>query len=302
MKSLKSLKPSSHCAQQHFSISWMENVAQWAGVMDHETGQEEKTQVDERTGRISLDLCGESLDLSAEQDNSELGKRKKKTKKTFMPRLSVEMQVIEPVDTAEFMNAASECKLDIIDRYLEDGGNPNAHDELKRTALHRACLEGHAPVVQMLLGKGADINLKDQLGSRAIHWACRGGNLTVVEVLKSHGADLNVRDKLHSTPLHVATRTGHTSIVEYLLSCGALINSRDREGDTALHDAVRLNRYKIVKLLIVAGADTKIKNHEGLTAVQQVKQWQFDIVETLQRLEKLRKVGVLSPSNNSGEE
>uniref|UniRef100_A0A3Q2WB33 Ankyrin repeat domain 2 n=1 Tax=Haplochromis burtoni TaxID=8153 RepID=A0A3Q2WB33_HAPBU len=166
---------------------------------------------------------------------------------------------IEPVDTAEFMNAASECKLDIIDRYLEDGGNPNAHDE--RTALHRACLEGHAPVVQMLLGKGADINLKDQLGSRAIHWACRGGNLTVVEVLKSHGADLNVRDKLHSTPLHVATRTGHTSIVEYLLSCGALINSRDREGDTALHDAVRLNRYKIVKLLIVAGADTKIKNH-----------------------------------------
>uniref|UniRef100_A0A3B4GFS7 Uncharacterized protein n=1 Tax=Pundamilia nyererei TaxID=303518 RepID=A0A3B4GFS7_9CICH len=109
-------------------------------------------------------------------------------------------------------------------------------------------------------------------------------------------------DKLHSTPLHVATRTGHTSIVEYLLSCGALINSRDREGDTALHDAVCLNRYKIVKLLIVAGADTKIKNHEGLTAVQQVKQWQFDIVETLQRLEKLRKVGVLSPSNNSGEE
>uniref|UniRef100_A0A668VV02 Uncharacterized protein n=1 Tax=Oreochromis aureus TaxID=47969 RepID=A0A668VV02_OREAU len=207
---------------------------------------------------------------------------------------------IEPVDTAEFMNAASECKLDIIDRYLADGGNPNAHDE--RTALHRACLEGHAPVVQMLLGKGADINLKDQLGSRAIHWACRGGNLTVVEVLKSHGADLNVRDKLHSTPLHVATRTGHTSIVEYLLSCGALINSRDREGDTALHDAVRLNRYKIVKLLIVAGADTKIKNHEGLTAVQQVKQWQFDIVETLQRLEKLRKVGVLSPANNSGEE
>lgn len=124
-------------------------------------------QADERTGRISSDLCSESLNLSAEQDNSELGKRKKKTKKTFMPRLSVEMQVvrmifrscvfmsemykvnlclscssvclcgqIEPVDTAEFMNAASECKLDIIDRYLEDGGNPNAHDEVGLSLHH----------------------------------------------------------------------------------------------------------------------------------------------------------------------
>uniref|UniRef100_A0A3Q0SXR9 Ankyrin repeat domain 2 (stretch responsive muscle) n=1 Tax=Amphilophus citrinellus TaxID=61819 RepID=A0A3Q0SXR9_AMPCI len=180
---------------------------------------------------------------------------------------------IGPVDTAEFMNAASECKLSIIDKYLADGGNPNVCDELKRTALHRACLEGHSPAVQMLLEKGADINLNDQLGSRAIHWACRGGNLTVIEVLKNHGADVNVRDKLHSTPLHVATRTGHAIIVEYLLSCGAKINSRDREGDTALHDAVRLNRHKIVKLLVVAGADTKIKNHASVAIISFVCLW-----------------------------
>uniref|UniRef100_A0A3Q1HXG0 Ankyrin repeat domain 2 (stretch responsive muscle) n=1 Tax=Acanthochromis polyacanthus TaxID=80966 RepID=A0A3Q1HXG0_9TELE len=168
---------------------------------------------------------------------------------------------IGPVDTAEFMNASSQGKVKVIEMYLADGGNPNAQDELKRTALHRASLEGHTAAVQMLLEKGADINLKDQLGSRAIHCACRGGSLEVVKALTNKEADLNVRDKLNSTPLHVATRTGHTAIVEYLLSSGAKINSRDREGDTALHDAVRLNRYKIVKLLIAAEADTKIKNH-----------------------------------------
>uniref|UniRef100_A0A3Q0T0Y8 Ankyrin repeat domain 2 (stretch responsive muscle) n=1 Tax=Amphilophus citrinellus TaxID=61819 RepID=A0A3Q0T0Y8_AMPCI len=192
---------------------------------------------------------------------SKLTKQKEIKQNNRLSVLSKYHLTIGPVDTAEFMNAASECKLSIIDKYLADGGNPNVCDELKRTALHRACLEGHSPAVQMLLEKGADINLNDQLGSRAIHWACRGGNLTVIEVLKNHGADVNVRDKLHSTPLHVATRTGHAIIVEYLLSCGAKINSRDREGDTALHDAVRLNRHKIVKLLVVAGADTKIKNH-----------------------------------------
>lgn len=268
----------------------MEEAVQWAtSGMDHKTGTEKNAQAEQRGRRISSDLHCEILDLSGGENITELCKRKKKIKKANSAGVPVELPVIQPEDTTEFMNAASQGKLSVIDKYLADGGNPNVHDELKRTALHRASLEGHAAVVQVLLEQGADINFKDQLGSRAVHWACRGGSLEVIKALKSHGADLNVRDKLYSTPLHVATRTGHTAIVEYLLSCGAKINSRDREGDTALHDAVRLNRYKIVKLLIVAGADMKIKNHEGVTAVQQVKQWQFDIMETLQRLEKLRE-------------
>ncbi|XP_070772226.1 ankyrin repeat domain-containing protein 2 [Enoplosus armatus] len=279
----------------------MEEVVQWAANVMDKTGIEKKAQAEERVKRISSDLRCEILDLSGGENLTELCKRKKKIKKAYSPRMSVETPVIGPQDTAEFMNAASQGKLNVIDKYLADGGSPDVHDELKRTALHRASLEGHTAVVQMLLEKGADINFKDQLGSRAVHWACRGGSLGAVKTLKSHGADLNVRDKLYSTPLHVATRTGHTAIVEYLLSCGAKVNSRDREGDTALHDAVRLNRYKIVKLLIVAGADTKIKNHEGVTAVQQVKQWQFDIMETLRRLEKLREVGLVPPENTSRE-
>ncbi|KAL0178456.1 hypothetical protein M9458_027350, partial [Cirrhinus mrigala] len=64
------------------------------------------------------------------------------------------------------------------------------------------------------------------------------------------------------------------------------------EGDTALHDAVRLNRYKIVKQLILAGADMQIKNAEGITATEQVKQWQFDTKETLEKLEQMREVGL----------
>lgn len=40
------------------------------------------------------------------------------------------------VDTAEFMNAASGCKLNIIDKYLADGGNPNACDEVELSLHH----------------------------------------------------------------------------------------------------------------------------------------------------------------------
>lgn len=34
---------------------------------------------------------------------------------------------------------------------------------MKRTALHRASLEGHTEVVERLLEHGADINFKDQV-------------------------------------------------------------------------------------------------------------------------------------------
>lgn len=93
----------------------------------------------------------------------------------------------------EFMNAASQGKLNTIDKYLSDGGNPDAHDEVytpcvaakkihfnginfiptynvyisnfqfKRTALHRASMEGHTAVIQMLLENGTDINFKDRV-------------------------------------------------------------------------------------------------------------------------------------------
>ncbi|KAM3605904.1 uncharacterized protein V6R79_006838 [Siganus canaliculatus] len=272
----------------------MEETMQWAAnVMDHKTEKETKAQAEERVRCNSTNVRFD-LDLCSQRNLTELCGQEKVIKKRFSPSVSVETSVDR--ETVELLIAASQGKLEEVDKYLTDGGDPNVHDELKRTALHRASLEGHTSVVQRLLEKGANINFKDQLGSRAIHWACRGGSLEVVKVLKSYGADLNTRDELYSTPLHVATRTGHTAIVEFLLSCGAKVNSRDREGDTALHDAVRLNRYKIVKLLIAAKADTEIKNHEGATAMQQAKQWQSDILETLQRLDKMREV---SPENTT---
>ncbi|KAF3708244.1 Ankyrin repeat domain-containing protein 2 Skeletal muscle ankyrin repeat protein [Channa argus] len=255
----------------------MEDIVQSAArAMDFETGVVNKAQTQERVQRITSDIHCEILHLNGGENIAKLCKAKKTTKKTYTAMVSVKIPATGTVATAEFMNAASQGKVNIIEKYLADGGNPNVHDELKRTALHRASVEGHAGVVQMLLEKGADINFKDRLGSRAIHWACRGGSLGVVKVLKNHGADLNIRDKLYSTPLHVATRTGHITIVEYLLSSGAKINSRDRHMLTMLQ--------------------------EGVTAVQEVKQWQFDVMETLQRLEKLRDVGLMPPENNSREQ
>ncbi|MGH0123108.1 UNVERIFIED_CONTAM: hypothetical protein FKN15_049647 [Acipenser sinensis] len=257
-----------------------------------------KIQAEERVRKTSSDLRREILDVGSIQNLIELRKMRKNRKKKVAPPPEQEPEEITgPIDVPKFLKAAIEGKIKVIEKFLEDGGNPDSCDEFKRTALQRSSLEGHTEIVQKLLDKGADANFRDRLDCTAVHWACRGGRLDALKSLQNSGADLNVKDKLMSSPLHVATRTGRYDVVEHLIASGINVNAKDREGDTALHDAVRLNRYKIVKLLIIHGANMMAKNatsgvacqalflfQDGKTPTELVKQWQFDTKDVLEGL------------------
>ncbi|XP_058882284.1 ankyrin repeat domain-containing protein 2 isoform X2 [Acipenser ruthenus] len=220
-----------------------------------------KIQAEERVRKTSSDLRREIIDLGSIHNFTELRKMRKNRKKKEAPAPEMEPEEITgPIDVPKFLKAAVKGKIKIIEKFLEDGGNPDSCDEFKRTALQWSSLKGHTEIVQKLLDKGANANFRDRLDCTAVHWACRGGRLDALKSLQNSGADLNVKDKLMSSPLHVATRTGRYDVVEHLIASGINVNAKDREGDTALHDAVRLNRYKIVKLLIIHGANMMAKN------------------------------------------
>uniref|UniRef100_A0A663LYU2 Ankyrin repeat domain-containing protein 1 n=1 Tax=Athene cunicularia TaxID=194338 RepID=A0A663LYU2_ATHCN len=219
-------------------------------------------------------------------------KKKKKCKKVKVPVLKEpEPEVITgPVDIPTFFRAALQNKMPVIEKYLSDNGDPNVCDEYKRTALHRACSEGHLEVVKKLVEAGARLEQKDMLESTALHWACRGGNLDVLKFLLDKGINRNARDKLLSTPLHVAVRTGQYDCGEHLIACEADLNARDRVTSSCclpqyFHLPVKipnytvwagpqLNRYKMIRLLILYGADLTIKNCQGKTPMDLVLQWQ----------------------------
>uniref|UniRef100_A0A670ZVB1 Ankyrin repeat domain 2 n=1 Tax=Pseudonaja textilis TaxID=8673 RepID=A0A670ZVB1_PSETE len=210
--------------------------------------QEGKGQ--EKVRKSSVDLRKEILEVGGTEYLFKLHKKAKK-KEEEKPEPEPE-EITGPVAVEDFLKAAVQGRIQVVEKFLVDGGSPNTCDEFHRTALHRASLEGHTEIVEKLLDQGATIDFRDRLDCTAMHWACRGGHLAVVKLLQEKGANLKLKDK---------------------------------EGDSALHDAVRLNRYKIIKMLILHGADMLAKNLAGKTPADLVQLWQADTREVLEKKE-----------------
>ncbi|XP_061449195.1 ankyrin repeat domain-containing protein 23 [Rhineura floridana] len=250
-----------------------------------ETVSKERQKAEDEKKKKLETLNNSRLKLDSLQDLEaivKLRKNKKRLKKVVRPKEREPEVITEPVDPGQFLQAVLENLVPVIDKYLADGGDPNAHDKFRCTALHRACLRGHAEIVDKLLEAGAKLEPRDMLDATPVFWACRGGHLEILKCLINRGAKISTRDKLWSTPLHVAVRTGHCDCAEHLIACGANINAQDKEGDTPIHDAVRLGRFKAVKMLLMYGANLGVQNEEAVTPVDLVKDWQTGIRETLQ--------------------
>ncbi|XP_021565501.1 ankyrin repeat domain-containing protein 23 isoform X1 [Carlito syrichta] len=243
--------------------------------------EEEKKKKLERfnSSRLNLENMADLENLVQRRKEKRLRRRvpPKKPEPVVKPQAQV-----ETVDLEMFLKAAAENQDALIDKFLTDGGDPNAHDKLHRTALHWACLKGHSQLVNKLLTAGATVDARDLLDRTPTFWACRGGHLDILKQLLNQGARVNARDKIWSTPLHVAVRTGHSDCLEHLIECGANINAQDKEGDTALHEAVRHGHYKAMKLLLLYGAKLGVQNTASMTPVQLARDWQRGIREALQ--------------------
>ncbi|XP_058134099.1 ankyrin repeat domain-containing protein 23 [Dasypus novemcinctus] len=255
-------------------------VAQEAVAREQRRAEEERKKLERCQGaRLSLQT---DLQLLVQRRREKRLKRRAPPRDAEPPIKPQPQAPLEPVDLETFLKAAAENQEAVASKYLEDGGDPNAHDKLHRTALHWACLRGHGQLARRLLEAGADTDARDLLDRTPVFWACRGGHLDILKLLLNRGAQVDARDKIRSTPLHVAARTGHCECLEHLIACGARIDAQDEEGDTALHEAVRLGHHRATKLLLLYGAGLGVRNTASLTPVQLARDWQRGIREALQ--------------------
>ena len=97
-------------------------------------------------------------------------------------------------------------------------------------------------MVDLLLKAGASLSVVDNMGRTTLHTAAMNGCTELVDILLKAGANLFVVDNAGWTPLHIAALTGHTEVADLLLKAGASHSVMDKD---VIKPSVKLRKSNI---------------------------------------------------------
>jgi ankyrin repeat protein len=184
-----------------------------------------------------------------------------------------------PVPGSSFMHspsivsAAAYCDVRICELLIKAGADLRARNELERTALHVAALEGHPDVCRRLLAAGAEVDARDKNGETPLFLAVCKECEEVFDLLLESGADPHALSAFETTPLHFAARHRQVNMGQALIDLGVDVSVAARThapyGDarwypsqfgnvTALHVAVESDSVELCRMLVARGADPMV--------------------------------------------
>ncbi|KAK4839868.1 hypothetical protein QYF36_025600 [Acer negundo] len=95
----------------------------------------------------------------------------------------------------KFLSFASRGDRVGLNQMLRNGTSPNVQDYDKRTALHLAASEGHAPIVELLLHYNANVNLIDRWQRTPLKDARLYGHRDICRILEVNGGKEFINDQ-----------------------------------------------------------------------------------------------------------
>jgi ankyrin repeat protein len=91
--------------------------------------------------------------------------------------------------------------IDLLNKYLNLGGNPNFYNKRNHSLLECAFAAKNEEMISILIKHGADPNTTFSFGCKPLHRACSSRMRHVVELLLELGANPKERDSKNRTPL-----------------------------------------------------------------------------------------------------
>ena len=88
------------------------------------------------------------------------------------------------------------------------------------TPLHKAAIQGHERIIQLLLSHMADVDSRNYLGFTPLHLASQEGHLGSVLTLLQAGADPLLPNNFGALPIHMAAQHNHSEVVKIMIEQG----------------------------------------------------------------------------------
>lgn len=169
-------------------------------------------------------------------------------------------RLMDSANRSALIAASAAGQLESLHELLSHSGVAEALNSLDasgRSALHYACMGGHAAVAQLLIDAGAIAtqeamisNFDYNIALLPLHAACCAGSLDVVTVLLNSDINVNMLDRNKCTALHMACRSGKKEIASMLLSRGASAGIRSDRGRLPVIEAAIAGDVDLVSLLL----------------------------------------------------
>jgi ankyrin repeat protein len=128
------------------------------------------------------------------------------------------------------------------------------------TGLHWAAYTDNLALAKLLLDAHANVHATTRLQAiTPLMMACMNGSAPMIDLLLAHGASASEANSLGTTALMMAAASGSTAAVQTLLNHGANPNATENvHGQTALIFAANLDRADVISLLIAHKADPNV--------------------------------------------
>lgn len=176
-------------------------------------------------------------------------------------------------DPIEFGFAVERGDLRTVQRWLDEGLDPEYQADRVGTGLMVAAWNGNVEMMALFVARGANPRRANRHGEQPLQLAAWGGHEAAVDWLLSNGAPLD-REGMHWGALHYAVFNGQDKLARRLIERGADVNARSPNGSTPLILAAREGREALVKALLEAGADRKAQNDWGDTALSMAMRYE----------------------------
>ena len=116
---------------------------------------------------------------------------------------------------------------------VANGSPPDETDEVMRTGMHYAAINGNLQIIAILIKGGAKLDPKEKLGNTPLHLAADMNQIEAAKLLVDAGAAVDPENKNGMTPLMIAASRGNVEIVQALLAKGASVTKTDYTGRDA---------------------------------------------------------------------